>query len=157
MKDVEKVKEIRRALAEVFKRFGLRYVDASVLAELFIVDRSVSVGELSSRIGQSISGITSALHRLMKMHLVVRDKDGKMYIYRTESNLLSALLHLIDDVRRHELRVLLNKLHSVGNDSDENLMHLLEKVENADRYLTMLVSILNEHGGEMDENSTNCR
>ncbi len=146
--------EIRKSLAKVFQRFGLRDVDACILAELFIVDREISVSELSERIEHSISGVTSAMHRLMRMHLVVRDKKGHAYLYKTESNLLSALLHLIEDVRMHEIKELKNKLNAKEINSSSLLSELRDKVERADEHLTILVKVLSEFGGDKNENST---
>lgn len=155
MKD-EKVNEIRKSLAKLFRRFGLRDVDACVLAHLIIIDSKISVRALANDIHQSISGVTSALHRLMRMHLVIRDKQGKMYIYRTESNLLSALLNLIEDIRAHELSDLMTILSQNQRDSVTIAESLQKKVESADCKLKALVQILKLQGGEQYEDSTNC-
>ncbi len=147
MKD-GKVNDIRKSLAKIFRRFGLRDVDACVLAHLIIIDSEISVRALANDIQLSISGVTSALHRLMRMHLVIRDKQGKMYMYRTESNLLSALLHLVEDIRAHELRDLKTIISRSQTDGDEIVKSLQKKVESADWKLKALVQILKVQGGE---------
>ncbi len=140
------MREIREAMAKIFMRLGIRDVDANVLAEILILDREMSVNELSEILEYSISGITSSLHRLMRMHLVIRNKIGKKYVYKTDSNILSTLLHLIEDIQRHEIPALMRevkkKLLKNGNDK---IKKLKEKVERANEYLAMMVNIIGEY------------
>ncbi len=145
--NVEKdVKELRKALTGVFKRFGLRDVDACVLAQMFIIDRETTVEELAKTLRYSISGVTSALHRLMKMHLVTRTKVGKKYLYRSESSILTALLHLIEDIRMHELRNLKAVIvRKIKDGESEIAIRMKERVERAERNLEELANILREH------------
>ena len=148
MKVEDDVKDIRNAMKKVFTKFGIREVDANVLAEIIILDRETSVDELSKRLGYSISGITSSMHRLMKMHLVIRDKVGKKYVYKTESNLLSALLHLIEDLRTHEIPYLKKKIErKLLENDDKRMRELKEKVEKASEYLEIVRNVLTEYGG----------
>ena len=143
---VENIEEIRSATAKIFTRLGIRDVDANVLAEILILDRETSVSELSKTLGYSISGVTSSLHRLMRMHLVHRNKIGKKYMYKSESNLLSALLHLMEDIQRHEIPVLMEKIKKKEKRGNEKIKELKEKVERANEYLTTLINILKEYG-----------
>ena len=146
---VEKIDiEIRDALAKIFIKLGIRDMDATVLAELIKDGKDMCVDKLSKKLNYSISGTTSSLHRLMKMHLVGRTKRGKKYIYKSESNLLSTLLHLIEDIHRHEIQKLLEKIDfSLKVSPDKNLESFREKVETADRYLSMISKLLREYSG----------
>ena len=138
--------EIREAVAKIFIKLGVRDADANVFAEMIRSDEELTVEELSKRLNYSISGVTSSLHRLMKMHLVVRRKRGRKYVYRSESNILTTLLHLIEDIRKHELPDLLKKIHKrLEIKEDEGIKILREKVESADKYLSIVADILREY------------
>ena len=135
--------EIRDALAKIFIKLGVRDADASILAEIIKSDQELTVDDLARRLNYSISGVTSSLHRLMRMHLIVRRKRGRKYIYRSESNMLSTLLHLIEDIREHELMDLLKKIEkSLEIKEDEGIKNLKEKVKSADKYLLIVSEIL---------------
>ena len=56
-------------------RFGLRFVDYSVLRVLQFADRSVSAGELSDLLFRSTGGITQILDRLERAGLLERTAD----------------------------------------------------------------------------------
>ncbi len=157
MKVEEDIRDLRKALMSVFKRFGLRDVDACVLAQIFIMDRETTVEELARSLKYSISGVTTALHRLMKMHLVARSKVGKRYFYRTESSMLSALLNLIEDIRMHELRHLKMEISRKLNEGESEIARRLkERVERAENNLEELSRILRAHErGDGYENSAN--
>ncbi len=138
--------EIRDALAKIFIKLGVRDADASILAEIIKSDQELTVDDLARRLNYSISGVTSSLHRLMRMHLIVRRKRGRKYIYRSESNMLSTLLHLIEDIREHELMDLLKKIEkSLEIKEDEGIKNLKEKVKSADKYLLIVSGILREY------------
>ena len=140
--DGNDMNDIRSAMAKIFMRLGIRDVDANVLAELLILDREISVNELSGILGYSISGVTSSLHRLMRMHLVIRNKIGKKYVYKTESNILSALLNLIEDIRRHEIQILSKNIENKNLKKDKKIRELKERVDRANEYLGRIIFIL---------------
>ncbi len=147
MKNVN-IRDVRDSLSRIFCKLGIRDVDATILADLIIEDRDMSVEEIRKRLNYSISGVTSALHRLMRMHLVVRNKRGKRYLYRSESNILSVLLHLVEEINRRDLRNLQMKiegtLKAVGKEEEEKLRKLREKVKKAEGYLQSLISLLSD-------------
>ncbi len=143
--DGNNMNNIRSAMAKIFMRLGIRDVDANILAELLILDREISVNELSEILGYSISGVTSSLHRLMRMHLVIRNKIGKKYVYKTESNILSALLNLIEDIRRHEIQILSKNIENKMLKKDKKIKELKERVNRANEYLGRIISILREY------------
>ena len=146
------MKDIRRDLANIFNKVGMRDVDANILAEILILDEAVSVDELSEKLGYSISGITSSLHRLMKMHLVFRNKNGRKYVYQSNSNVLSALFHLIEDIKRYDIHNLLRKINNEISDyKDEKIKKLRNKIEEANKYLIKILTILNESIDESKE------
>ena len=138
--------EIREAVAKIFIKLGIRDADANVLAEIIRMDQELTVEDLAKSLNYSISGVTSSLHRLMKMHLIVRRKSGRKYIYRSESNMLSTLLQLIEEIRAHELIDLLKKIEKrLQIKEDEGIRNLKEKVESADKYLSIVAGILHEY------------
>lgn len=138
--------ELREDLAKIFSKAGIRDVDANILAELLILDKKVSVNELSERLGYSISGITTSLHRLMKMHLVLRNKIGRKYLYQSESNILSGLFHLIEDIKQYDIHNLLRKINKKLLDyKEERIKKLKEKIEEANEYLNVILLLLNEY------------
>ena len=138
--------EIRDAVAKIFIKLGVRDVDANVLAEIIRFNKELTADELAKRLNYSISGVTSSLHRLMRTHLIVRRKIGRKYIYRSESSILSTLIHLIDDIRSHELPDLLKKIDMrLEMKEEEEIKKLKEKVESADRYLLIVSRILREY------------
>ncbi len=143
--DGNNMNNIRSAMAKIFMRLGIRDVDANILAGLLILDREISVNELSGILGYSISGVTSSLHRLMRMHLVIRNKIGKKYVYKTESNILSALLNLIEDIRRHEIQILSKNIENKMLKKDKKIKELKERVNRANEYLGRIISILREY------------
>ncbi len=151
--------DIREAMAKIFIKLGIKDTDANVLAEIIRVGRGMCVDDLAKRLEYSISGVTSSLHRLMRMHLIVRSKKGKKYIYRSESSLLCTLLHLIEEIRSHELPALLEKIDKrLKMEDEKNIRNLRERVESADRYLSIIAGILREYsGGENHAHSADLR
>ncbi len=139
-------REIRESMANIFIKLGMKDTDANVLAEIIKTGHEMSAYELAKQLGYSISGVTSSLHRLMRMHLIARTKKGKRYIYRSESSLLCTLLHLIEEIRSHELPELLRKINDRLRISKEaSLLNLRDKVESADKYLSIISGILKNY------------
>ncbi len=142
------VGEIRESLARIFCKLGIRDVDAIILAELIIEDREMAVDELKRHLNYSISGITSSLHRLMRLHLVVRSKRGKRYMYHSQSNILSILLHLIEEINSRDIPNLKRKidrtLRNLGEEG-EKIKKLRSKVEKAEMYLQSLITLLSDY------------
>ncbi|RLF41659.1 MAG: transcriptional regulator [Thermoplasmata archaeon] len=138
--------DIRQDLAKIFNKIGMRDVDANILAELFILDREISVDELAEKLGYSISGVTSSLHRLMRVHLVLRSKNGRKYVYRSESSILSGLFHLIEDIKRYDIHNLLKNINRKLSDyTDDRIKKLKNKVEEANEYLNTILILLSEY------------
>lgn len=75
-------------------RFGLRFIDYSVLRVLQFADRSVSAGELSDLLFRSTGGITQILDRLERAGLVERAPDPadrrKVLVGLTDTGLRTA-------------------------------------------------------------------
>jgi DNA-binding MarR family transcriptional regulator len=75
-------------------RFGLRFVDYSVLRVLQFADRSVSAGELSELLFRSTGGITQILDRLQRRGFVERSADPsdrrKVLVGLTDAGLRTA-------------------------------------------------------------------
>jgi len=143
-----KLVDIRESLAKIFCKLGLRDVDAIILAELIIEDREMTVHEFKSSLNYSISGITSALHRLMRLHLVTRKKREKKYVYQSESNILSILLHLIGEIKNHDVQELKRKIEiGIRNLPKEKnkIEKLRERVEKAEKYLQALIDLLSQY------------
>lgn len=146
MKIVDYTMDIRQDLAKIFNKIGMRDVDANILAELFILDREISVDELAEKLGYSISGVTSSLHRLMRVHLVLRSKNGRKYVYRSESSILSGLFHLIEDIKRYDIHNLLKNINRKLSDyTDDRIKKLKNKVEEANEYLNTILILLSEY------------
>ena len=143
-----KLVDIRESLAKIFCKLGLRDVDAIILAELIIEDREMTVHEFKSSLNYSISGITSALHRLMRLHLVTRKKREKKYVYQSESNILSILLHLIWEIKNHDVQDLKRKIEiGIQNlpKKKDKIEKLRERVEKAEKYLQALIDLLSQY------------
>jgi len=143
-----KLVDIRESLAKIFCKLGLRDVDAIILAELIIEDRGMTVIELKSSLNYSISGITAALHRLMRLYLVTRKKREKKYVYQSESNILSILLHLIWEIKNHDVQDLKRKIEiGIQNlpKKKDKIEKLRERVEKAEKYLQALLNLLSQY------------
>lgn len=136
------LEEIRSSLARILKRFGMKDLDASVLAELMMEDDNLSVSDLKRRLSYSTSGITSSLHRLMRDNLVVRHRKGKKFLYRAEAGILSALHHLIDEIRKHDLLHLKKKLRTIttSNKHEQKIRMLKKRVDRMERLLAILLN-----------------
>ncbi len=149
-----KVKEgnigrIRESLAKIFAKAGIREVDSNVLAELLIRSRDMDVKELAENLNYSISGVTSSLHRLIRLHLVVRKKRGKRYIYSSESNVLSVFLRLIEDIYNHDLprvrRLVSEELSGLMCEEKKIVRELDAKLQKAEEYLGTLIELLEDY------------
>ncbi len=149
-----KVKEgnigrIRESLAKIFAKAGIREVDSNVLAELLIRSRDMDVKELAENLNYSISGVTSSLHRLIRLHLVVRKKRGKRYIYSSESNVLSVFLRLIEDIYNHDLprvrRLVSEELSGLMGEEKKIVRELDAKLQKAEEYLGTLIELLEDY------------
>ncbi|HDM67015.1 MAG TPA: transcriptional regulator [Thermoplasmatales archaeon] len=136
--------KIRSRLAGIFQKFGIKSMDADILAHLMIENRPLCACELGERLNYSISGVTSSLHRLMKNHLVVREKLGKKYFYRVDGHLLSALLHLMEELLRHDFQKLKAEIKNVSKMGrcKEKLKELVEGIEEAENQLKLMVKSL---------------
>ncbi|RLF52744.1 MAG: transcriptional regulator [Thermoplasmata archaeon] len=133
---------IRSRLAGIFRKFGIRSMDADILAQLMIENRPLCACDLGERLNYSISGVTSSLHRLMKSHLVIREKFGKKYFYRVDGHLLSALLHLMEEIQRHDFQKLKAEIRNVSKMErcKERLRGLMERIEEAENQLKLMVN-----------------
>jgi DNA-binding transcriptional regulator GbsR (MarR family) len=140
---------IREAIAKIFIKAGLRDIDASVLSELILRNRAMSAQEIAEELQSSLSGITGSLHRLMRLHLVVRRKEGKKYMYLSESNVLSIILRLLEDIYQHDIprvRRLIGEEMNRLKDEDAKLMkELNDKLEKAQEYLNALIEMIREY------------
>ena len=140
------IRNIRESLAEMFIKTGIRDVDANVLAELLIRDRDMDVKEIANNLDYSISGVTGSLHRLMRLHLIVRKREGKKYLYRSESNVLSVFLRLVEDIYHHDLpRVIRLVKEQIGNLKGEEkkvVEELDKKLQKAANSLGTLIELL---------------
>ncbi|MCD6275591.1 MAG: transcriptional regulator [Thermoplasmata archaeon] len=149
MKNMDDWIAVRNALAKIFCKLGIRDVDAIILAELIMYDENMSVEMLKKRLNYSISGITSSLHRLMRLHLVARSKKGKKYLYKSESNILSILIHLIEEIRKYDMPLLKRKLEKAkeNNELKKKMETLSEKIKKAEEYLSSLILLFQEYEG----------
>lgn len=140
---------IRESLAKIFVKAGIGEVDANVLAELLIRDRDMDVQEIAGNLDYSVSGVTGSLHRLMRLHLVVRNKEGKKYLYRSESNVLSVFLRLVEDIYNHDLprvmRLVKEKMGDLKGEEEKIVRELDKKLEKAAEYLTILIELLEDY------------
>jgi len=132
---------IRSRLAGIFRKFGIKSMDADILAQLMIENRPLCVSDLGERLNYSISGVTSSLHRLMKSHLVIRERFGKKYFYRVDGHLLSALLHLVEEILRHDFQKLKAEIRDVSRIErcKEKLKELMERIEEAENQLKLMI------------------
>jgi len=132
---------IRSRLAEIFRKFGIKSMDADILAQLIIENRPLCACELGERLNFSISGVTSSLHRLMKSHLVIREKFGKKYFYRVDGHLLSALLHLMEEILGHDFQRLKAEIRGALRMEryKERLKELMGRIEEAEAQLKLLI------------------
>ncbi len=141
--------EIRESLAKVFSKLGVRDIDASVLSHLLIMNREMSVCELAETLKCSISGVTSALHRLMRIHLVVRKKEGRRYLYRSATNIINVLYWLVDEILTYDIPNIQKKIRNaipVLKEERPVVEEFEKNIEKAEKYLTMLSEILREYG-----------
>jgi len=134
--------KIRSRLAGIFRKFGIKSMDADILAQLIIENRPLCACDLEERLNYSISGVTTSLHRLMKSHLVIREKFGKKYFYRVDSHLLSALLHLMEEILRHDFQKLKKDVRdATGTERHrERLDELLNRIEEAEHQLKLIIN-----------------
>jgi len=135
------LEKVRYRLAEIFCKFGIKSVDAHVLAELIIENKRLCACDLVERLNYSISGVTSSLHRLMKNHLVIREKSGKKYLYRADGHVLSALLYLVEEIERHNIPKLKTEIKVVSRleRHKEKLRELMDRIEKAETQLKTLI------------------
>jgi len=143
------IRDVRESLAKIFDKAGIREVDANVLAELLIRDRDMDVQEIAENLGYSLSGVTGSLHRLMRLHLIVRKKEGKRYLYRSESNVLSVFLRLLEDIYNHDLprvmRLVKEKVGDLKGEEERIVRELDKKLEKAAEYLGTLIELLEDY------------
>ena len=132
---------LRSRLAEIFCKFGMKNIDAQILAELMIENQKLCAGDIGKRLNYSLSGVTSSLHRLMRYRLVTREKSGRRYLYRADGHVLSALLYLMEEVERYDLKKLKKEIRKVSRLEryKEKLKELMERIENAELQLKALI------------------
>ena len=132
---------LRSRLAEIFCKFGMKNIDAQILAELMIENQKLCAGDIGKRLNYSLSGVTSSLHRLMRYRLVTREKSGRRYLYRADGHVLSALLYLMEEVERYDLKKLKKEIRKVSRLEryKEKLKELMERIENAEIQLKALI------------------
>jgi len=85
---------------------------------------------------------------LMRLHLVTRKKREKKYVYQSESNILSILLHLIGEIKNHDVQELKRKIEiGIRNLPKEKnkIEKLRERVEKAEKYLQALIDLLSQY------------
>ena len=120
-----------------------------MLAELIIRDSSMTAQEIADSLRCSLSGVTSSLHRLMRVHLIVRRKEGKKYFYSSESNVLSILLRLLEDIYQHDLprvkRLIGEEMKNLQGEEARNLGELKKKIEKAEEYISSLIDMVKEY------------
>ena len=148
MKTTNALGEIRESLAKVFSKLGVRDIDANILSHLLIINREMSVCELAENMRCSISGVTSALHRLMRIHLVVRKKEGRRYLYRSATNIINVLYWLVQEILTYDIPNIKKKIGDAlpGLKEEQPVIEEFEKnIERAEKYLTMLSEILREY------------
>jgi len=140
---------IREAIAKIFVKVGLRDIDATVLSELIMRNRAMTAQEIANELRCSLSGVTGGLHRLMRLHLVVRKKEGKKYLYLSESNILSLILRLLEDISQHDLprlkRVIGEEMDHLKDENARVIRELNNKIEKAEEYLESLIDIIKEY------------
>jgi len=132
---------LRSRLAEIFCKFGMKNIDAQILAELMIENQKLCACDIGKRLNYSLSGVTSSLHRLMRYRLVTREKSGRRYLYRADGHVLSALLYLMEEVERYDLKKLKKEIRKVSRLEryKEKLKELMERIENAEIQLKALI------------------
>ncbi len=140
---------IRFRLAGIFQKFGIKSMDADILAQLIIENRPLCACDLGKSLNYSISGVTSSLHRLMKNRLVIREKRGKRYFYRVDGHLLSALLHLLEEILRHDFQKLKKEVRDATGTERyrERLDELLNRIEEAEYQLKLIINGLKKVEG----------
>ena len=149
VKTVNALGEIRESLAKIFSKLGVRDIDANVLSHLLIMNREMSVCELAETLKCSVSGVTSALHRLMRIHLVVRKKEGRKYLYRSATNIIDVLHWLVQEILSYDIPTLKRKIEKILPTLKEErsmIQELEENIEKAEKYLTVLSELLKEYG-----------
>ncbi len=146
-------KRVRESMATIFVKAGISHMDANVLSELLIWDRYMSVCEIAKNLNYSISGVTASLHRLMRMHLIIREKNGKKYLYRSESDILSVFLRLVEEVYNHDLprvqRVVKEEIPKLEGEEGKVVRELDEKLKKAAYYLGTLIELLDDYNKEV--------
>ena len=133
---------LRSRLSGIFQKFGIKSRDADILAQLVIENRPLCACDLGGSLNYSISGVTSSLHRLMKSHLVVREKIGKRYFYRVDGHLLSVLLYLMEEIVRHDFQKLKAEIRNASKIErhKERLKKLMERIEEAENQLKLMIN-----------------
>ena len=133
---------LRSRLSGIFQKFGIKSMDADILAQLMIENQPLCTCDLGERLNYSISGVTSSLHRLMKNHLVIREKIGKKYFYRVDGHLLSVLLYLMEEILRHDFQKLKAEIRNASKieKHKERLRKLMERIEEAENQLKMMIN-----------------
>lgn len=161
MKDKkERFHRIRHALALMFQRAGMRDVDSLVLSEMLLSNRPLSAQQLSERLNLSISGVTMALHRLMRIHLIKRTKQGKMYVYESDGSILGMFHTLLEDIYHHGIPNLKREIRNtiaLCNEKEQTLLKDFEtRVNEAEEYLRKALEIFREmSGGGINESGAN--
>ena len=147
------IEKIREFMSKVFARGGIRDMDALVLSELLIWDRYMDVEEIAKNLNYSISGVTGSLHRLLRMHLVIRKKIGKKYLYRSESDILSVFIHLVREIYEHDLprlQHIVDEEKGILNEEEKKVVDALDaKLSKAKEYLGALIEILEDYTKEV--------
>ncbi len=142
MKESDNLEVVGRSLAGIFCKLGMKDIDASILAAPMMEDRGLCVYDVKERLSYSVSRITFSLHRLMKSHMIAREKKGKGYLYRVDTRVLSAHINLVEKVDEHNMSKLKNRIEKAvkleGHRGKPR--KLMEKVEKVEKHLKMSVS-----------------
>ncbi len=142
-----------RSISQIFIKFGLRDVDANILAILIFYDREMAADEIRGIVNYSISATTMALHRLMRAYLVSRTKRGKKFYYRPRCNMLCTVYYLISEIQKHEIpniRKALSKVSKLEKEERELMDNFKKKLDEAEKLLIKIMDVLKEQREVME-------
>ncbi|MEM1632443.1 MAG: hypothetical protein QXX83_09975 [Thermofilum sp.] len=94
MLELAPLREVAQHLSSVFLAFGVPRPSAVILSLLYLVDRPLDYGEISSLSGYSKSSVSQAMKILEHYHLVSRVKSKRKSAYMPSLPLRSALAEL---------------------------------------------------------------
>ncbi len=129
-------KKISQGIARILRRLGFSDAESVVFSELSISREPLSVEKLVSATGYGYSTVTTALNKLVRNHLVARQKSGKKYLYWKRKSFLGGIEEMLRDILQHEVIPLREELEKRKKDFKE----LLEEIKVIEKRLSFILS-----------------